>query len=61
MYIWTSFRQLYVPLAVATSCPILGDADSYVAALKVTIAFKILCVDVLWRFNITALSKTADL
>jgi len=26
--------QLYVPLAVATSCPILGDADSYVAALK---------------------------
>ena len=50
-----------MPLAVATSCPILGDADSYVAALKVTIAFKILCVDVFWRFDITALSKTADL
>ena len=29
-------RQLYVPMTVATSCPILGDADSYVIALKVS-------------------------
>ena len=50
-----------MPLAVATSCPILGDADSYVAALKVTFAFMILSVDVFWRFDINALSKTADL